>query len=166
MWAEHRDHVRPEWLDGNGHMNLAYYVLVFDRGSDAWLDRAGLGAAYRAQTGRSVFAVETHTIYRREARGGAPLLVRTRLASASGKRLHLLHEMSSAGQETALQEVLFVHVDLADRRTVPLDAAAEARVASLASTDPLPLWLGRHVGQRAPEPTGVGSVEPALTSAR
>ncbi len=144
-------------------MNLAYYVVVFDRGSDAWLDMAGLGAAYRAETGRSVFAVETHTIYRREVRVGDPLLVRSRLAAASGKRLHLLHEMLSDGQEAALQEVLFVHVDLADRRTVPLDAAAAARVAGLGSTAPLPSWLGRHVGQRRPDSTG--SVEPALMSA-
>ena len=45
VWAEHHDQVQPEWLDGNGHMNLAYYVLVFDRGTDAWLELAGLGAA-------------------------------------------------------------------------------------------------------------------------
>ena len=73
MWAEHRDQVRPEWLDGNGHMNLAYYVLVFDGGTDAWLDRAGLGTAYRLATNHGVFAVETHTIYREEVLAGSQL---------------------------------------------------------------------------------------------
>ncbi len=146
MWAHHHDTVRPEWLDGNGHMNLAYYVLVFDGGTDAWLDRAGLGAAYRGTTGRSVFAVESHTIYRQEVGLHAPLQVRTRLAASGGKRIHLLHEMTSRGAEVALQEVLFLHVDLATRRSVPLDAARLAAVASLLPDAPLPAWVGRRIG--------------------
>ena len=153
MWAEHRDRVQPEWLDGNGHMNLAYYVLVFDRGTDAWLDMAGLGAAYRAATRRSVFAVETHTLYRQEVRLDDPLTVRSRLAHADGKRIHLLHEMSSNGIEAALQEVLFIHVDLATRRSLPLDVAASQRIAALAPPEalPMPEWAGRRIG-RAPQP--------------
>ncbi len=147
MWAEHYDHVQPEWLDANGHMNLAYYVLVFDRGTDAWLELAGLGAAYRATTRRSVFAVETHTIYRQEVGLGAPLQVRSRLAAASGKRIHLLHEMVSAGAEVAMQEVMFLHVDLATRRSTPLEGSEAERVAALAPPGiPVPDWVGRRVG--------------------
>ena len=148
MWAEHHDQVQPEWLDSNGHMNLAYYVLVFDRGTDAWLDVAGLGSAYRASAGCSVFAVETHTIYRQEVRLGAPLLVRSRLAAASGKRIHLLHEMSSAGADVAMQEIMFLHVDLSTRRSTPLIGQAAERVAALAppSGMALPAWLGRRIG--------------------
>ncbi len=149
MWAEHHDHVQPEWLDGNGHMNLAYYVLVFDRGTDAWLELAGLGAAYRASAGRSVFAVETHTLYRQEVRLGAALRVRSRLAAAAeGKRIHLLHEMSSEGVEVAMQEVMFLHVDLATRRSTPLADIEADRVAALAPplNFPLPDWVGRRIG--------------------
>lgn len=148
MWAEHDDHVRPEWLDGNGHMNLAYYVVVFDRGTDAWLELAGLGAAYR-QSGHSVFAVEAHTIYRQEVGAGAALHVRSRLAAAAGKRLHLLHEMTSGGTVVALQEVLFLHMDMRTRRPVDLGETAAARVRPLAPPpgQPVPAWLGRHVGQ-------------------
>ena len=148
MWAEHHDRVQPEWLDGNGHMNLGHYVLVFDRGTDAWLELAGLGAAYRASSGRSVFAVETHTLYRQEVRLGAALHVRTRLAAASGKRMHLLHEMSSAGADIAMQEVMFLHVDLVTRRSVPLERIEADRVAALAPpvNVPLPDWVGRRIG--------------------
>ncbi len=148
VWSEHNDYVRPEWLDANGHMNLAYYVVVFDRGTDAWLDLAGLGAPYR-DGGFSVFAAETHTIYRQEVRGDAPLHVRSRLVAASGKRLHLMHEMSSAGSKVALQEVLFIHVDLSTRRAIPLSGHAAARVASLAPSAEwiAPEWLGRRVGE-------------------
>jgi acyl-CoA thioester hydrolase len=148
VWAEHRDAVRPEWLDGNGHMNLAYYVVVFDRGADAWLDMAGLGAAYRAQGG-TVFAVETHTIYRREVGLGTALLVRSRLVAAAGKRIHLLHEMHAGPEEVALQEVLYLHVDLATRRAAEIPPAVAARLQALAPLpgETLPAWLGRAIGQ-------------------
>ena len=154
MWAEHRDRVQPEWVDGNGHMNLAFFVLVFDRGTDAWLDLAGLGAAYRSATQNSVFAVEAHTVYRDEVRLGAPLRVRTRLAAADGKRLHLLHEMDSEGRELALQEVLFLHVDLQTRRAVPLPEIRAAAVQALLPTagEKLPAWAGRRVGERWSHP--------------
>ena len=129
-------------------MNLAYYVVVFDRGTDAWLDLAGLGAAYRAD-GLSVFAVETHTIYRQEVGAGAALHVRSRLVATEGKRLHLMHEMMGSRGEVALQEVLFLHMDLRTRRPVPLAADAASRVRALLPPPdwPRPAWLGRHVGQ-------------------
>ncbi len=147
--AEHHDVVRPEWLDGNGHMNLAYYVVVFDRGSDSWLELAGFGEGYRA-AGHTVFAVETHTIYRRELRLGAPILVRTWLVAADAKRLHLAHEMISEGTPAALHEVLFVHVSMDTRRVVPMSPASAARVAAL-SGEARPDWLGRQL--RIPFPT-------------
>ncbi len=149
MWAEHSDRVRPEWLDGNGHMNLAYYVLVFDRGTDAWLERAGLGAAYRNAVRRSVFAVESHTIYRHEVGLDAPLQVRTGLAGFRDKRIHLLQEMRSDGIEVAMQEVMFLHVDLATRRSIRLGDDATAALVSLMLPTALsrPAWSGRRVGE-------------------
>ena len=129
-------------------MNLAYYVLVFDGGTDAWLDLAGIGASYRESTGCSVFAVETHTLYREEVRLGAPLQVRTRLVASDGKRLHLMHEMLSADTEVALQEVMFLHVDLGSRRSAPMAPAPAACVQALLPPPDWqrPHWLGRQVG--------------------
>ena len=153
MWADHYDHVRPEWLDANGHMNMAFYVVVFDRGTDAWLDLAGIGTDYRRAAGHSVFAVETHTLYQREVGLGERLRVRSRLIAAAGKRLHLIHEMTAAEDvaqdPVALQEVLFLHVDLATRRSAVMPPEVRIRVAGLlpANDDPVPPWVGRRVGQ-------------------
>ncbi len=147
--AEHHDHVRPEWLDGNGHMNLAYYVVVFDRGTDAWLDLAGLGEADR-RDGGTVFAVETHTLYRQEVGLGDALHVRSWLVDADGKRLHLAHEMTSGGALVAMQECLFIHMDLATRRVRPFSPAQAAQIAAL--TAPAPSWLGRRIGVAAGAP--------------
>jgi acyl-CoA thioester hydrolase len=144
-WAAfHTDCVRPEWVDSNGHMNLAYYIVVFDLGTDAWMDLAGLSAAYRAAEQHTVFAVETHTLYRQELRQAAPIQVRTWLVGADSKRIHLAHEMTSDGAVAALHEVLFVHVSLATRRVAPLGPAAAARLAGL-SGGPRPDWLGRRI---------------------
>ena len=141
--AEHHDAVQPEWLDSNGHMNLAYYVVVFDRGSDAWLEMAGMGAAHRA-AGGAVFAVETHTLYRQELLLGAPMLVRSWLVAADAKRLHVAHEMTSEGVVAALQEVLFVHVSLDSRRVVAIPADVQAQVQALRG-EPVPDWVGRRI---------------------
>jgi acyl-CoA thioester hydrolase len=145
--AEHLDHVQPEWLDSNGHMNLAYYVVVFDRGTDAWMELAGLGAAYRQAQGGTVFAAETHTLYHREVGLRSPLRVQTWLVDADAKRLHLAHEMTSGGILVAMQECLFLHVDLATRRVKPFTAAQAQHVAAL--TRPAPGWLGRRIAVTA-----------------
>ena len=58
--------MRPEWVDYNGHMNVAYYVLIFDHATDATLDRLDVGEAYRRRAGCSVFVGEMHVIYRQE----------------------------------------------------------------------------------------------------
>ncbi len=144
--AEHHDHVRPEWLDANGHMNLAYYVVVFDRGTDAWMELADLGAPYR-KGGHTVFAVETHTLYQRELRLGAAMLVRTWLVGSDAKRLHLAHEMTSEGVVSARQEALFVHVALASRRVTPFEGAVATRLATLTPPpgEAVPDWIGRKV---------------------
>ena len=91
--VEHQDVVRPEWIDSNGHMNLAYYVVVFDLATDAMYRILGIGDDYRDATGNSCFTAETHTLYEREVRLGDRLLVKTSLLGADTKRLHYFHEM-------------------------------------------------------------------------
>ena len=62
--------VLPEWIDANGHMNLAYYVVLFDQATDLLYDALGVGQAYRNATGNSTFTAETHTLYEREVLEG------------------------------------------------------------------------------------------------
>jgi len=58
--------VLPEWIDINGHMNVAYYVLAFDLGVDALWDGLGITSEYIEQSAGSTFAVECHITYQRE----------------------------------------------------------------------------------------------------
>jgi len=149
-FAAHAETVRPEWIDYNGHMNVAYYVLVFDHATDALFDALGLGAAYRQATDRTLFAVESHILYEHEMALDAPIRVESRVLGVDGKRLHFGHEMfhGTAGWRAATIELMAIHVDLGTRRTSPfpaerrpmLDAAATAH-ARLPAAD----WTGRHI---------------------
>ena len=71
----YQETVRPEWIDYNGHMNVAYYLLVFDHASDALIDQLDLGIDYRNRENCSMFAVETHITYEREVLEGDGLAV-------------------------------------------------------------------------------------------
>ena len=63
---DYRAVVRPEWIDDNGHLNMGYYVVVFDYATDAWLDHLGLSASERERMGVATFTLESHVNYLRE----------------------------------------------------------------------------------------------------
>src|SRR5215467_12527445 len=58
--------VLPEWIDYNGHMNLAYYTVLFDYATDLLFDELGLGRDYRETTRNGTFVAATHNLYERE----------------------------------------------------------------------------------------------------
>jgi acyl-CoA thioester hydrolase len=119
--VEHHDIVRPEWIDSNGHMNLAYYVVVFDLATDALYNALDIGNAYRDASGNSCFTAETHTLYEREVHLNDRLSVRTWLLGADRKRLHYFHEMfhADSAERSAVQELMALHIDMNVRRVVP-----------------------------------------------
>ena len=121
----HRAVVRPEWVDYNNHLNVAYYVLIFDHATDAALDHLDIGTDYREATSRSVFVAEAHVTYEKEVTEGEAVGVATRLLGFDGKRIVLFHEMTRErdGVLVATNEVLCLHVDLSTRRTAPWASA-------------------------------------------
>ena len=93
--------VRPEWVDYNGHMNVAYYVLVFDHATDALLDAVGIGESYRRAERGSLFIVEAHVAYARELHAGDPVRIETQILGHDDKRLHAFLRMFHAGRKRA-----------------------------------------------------------------
>ena len=153
--VEYADIVRPEWIDSNGHMNLACYVVVFDLGTDRLYDALGIGNAYREATGNSCFTAETHTLYEREVTVGEKLRVATTLLGVDAKRLHYFHEMFHAteGHRVAGQELLALHIDMRVRHVAPFppDRLAAIEAALNARGDgPLPSGIGRTIKPLAP----------------
>jgi acyl-CoA thioester hydrolase len=155
-YPPYRDAVAPDWIDYNGHMNVAYYVLAFDRATDRLFDYLGIGETYRRATHHSVFALEAHVTYERELRHGDDFEIATRLIDADRKRLHLFHAMTRAkdGELSATIEVMGLHVDMAGPRSAPLPDVAYAKVEALLAGHrllPPPPQLGRKIGIRRHE---------------
>ncbi|WP_328441625.1 thioesterase family protein [Streptomyces sp. NBC_00444] len=148
--------VRPEWIDYNGHMSEAYYVLVFGFATDAWMEHAGLDAAYRERTGCSLYTAESHVRYLREVPEGAQLAVRTRVLGAAGKKARLTHEMyvvegpRAEPDPVATIELLMLHVDQGAGRAIPFPPEVRERLAALAEEPPG--WAGRSIGPVVTEP--------------
>jgi acyl-CoA thioester hydrolase len=147
----HREIVRPEWIDYNGHMNVAYYVLAFDRATDVWFEHLGLGDAYRARTGCSLFALELHVLYAAELKQGDPLRITTQLLGFDDKRLHFFHRMYHAetGTPSACLEIMGLNVEMAARKAKPFPADSLPRIEAVAAAHeslPRPPEAGRVIG--------------------
>ncbi len=129
----HEEAVRPEWIDYNGHMNVAYYVLAFDHATDAFLDHLGLDEAYRERTGGSTFAVESHITYQREVHRGDRLRFTTQLLGYDAKRIHYIHHMYHAleGFLAATAEWLSLHIDMERRRVATMPPEIMSRLAAV-----------------------------------
>ena len=111
--------VLPEWIDYNGHMNVAYYVLAFDHGVDALMEFIGISPSYIEQQRASAFTLEIHVSYIRELRLGDPLRLRCQLLDFDAKRVHYFLHMHHAEDDylAAVSEQIMVHVDLETRRS-------------------------------------------------
>lgn len=152
----HRERVLPEWLDYNEHMNVAYYVLAFDHATDAFANHIGIGWDHTKTTRGSIFIVEAHIAYLREVLKGDPLRFATHVLDFDEKRIHFAHEMyqDDAGYLSATNDLMMLHVDLDQRRAVPmpktvLDSLFELRARHAAL--PRPKGLSRAMGLSHPK---------------
>ena len=94
--APHRSRlmtVRPEWIDYNGHLNMAYYNVLFDRGADQLFEEFGFGPDYARDTGHSTFSAEFHVCYLREVHEGDQVYVTSQLLDFDEKRFHFFQEL-------------------------------------------------------------------------
>jgi len=146
----HAETVRPEWIDYNGHMNVAYYLLAFDHATDAFFNFAGIDDAYRRRANCSTFAVEAHITYERELRAGDPMRFATQLLDFDDKRLHFFHAMHHAeeGFLAATSEWLSLHLDMTARRVTAMPEALLARLGAIRAAHdglPRPPQVGRVI---------------------
>ncbi|HEY6517033.1 MAG TPA: thioesterase family protein [Steroidobacteraceae bacterium] len=104
--------IAPEWIDYNGHVRDAYYGLIASYAVDSLMDRLGMDAAYREQSGCTLYTVEMHTHYLREIGIKDRVQVKARLLGADRKRIHVALEFVCDGSEetAATCEVMLLHV--------------------------------------------------------
>lgn len=102
--------IRDDWIDYNGHMQDAYYGLVFSHAVDALQDEVGFDADYRARTGCTIYLLEDHTFYLQEVKSGDRVRVDTVVLGCDEKRFHLHMTMSQDGKPVAVGEFMEMHV--------------------------------------------------------
>src|SRR5436309_3600664 len=139
--------IEPQWIDYNGHLNMAYYNVMFDRAIDELWLRLGIGPTYMKERHGSTFTAECHVRYLREIHLGDPVQVSILLAGADEKRLHTFEELRHAGEGwlSATSENMTIHIDMKTRKTAPFPPDIRARIETIANA---------HAG--APRPEGIG----------
>ncbi len=103
-----------EWTDYNNHMNLSYYILLFDMGSEQMLSKFHMGEHSAKTTKMSTMVVETHTTYNNEVKEGEEVEINLSYFDHDKKRLHYKLEMYEKNKKTlsATTEVLALYIDL------------------------------------------------------
>ena len=147
--------VKPEWIDVNGHMNVAYYVLAFDLGVDALWEQLGITSEYIERTNGSTFAVESHVTYKRELLEGDPYLVTAQILAYDDKRIHQFQRLYHAekGFLAATGEWMNLHIDLAQRRVSPWPDSILAKLAEFSrgqADQSYPEEAGKQMHMRNP----------------
>ncbi|MFN2354396.1 MAG: thioesterase family protein [Desulfopila sp.] len=146
----YEDTIRREWIDYNGHMSEAFYVLVFGYATDVFLDAIGLDEQYRTEKNVSAFTVEAHIRYLDQGLLGEPLHVSTLLTDCGTKKVRIFHTMrrGAHGAVLATEEILLLHVDTATEKVRPFDTPVVQKLQELAaehSREERPADLGRSI---------------------
>ncbi len=146
--------IKPEWLDYNKHMNVAYYVLVFDLAFEKLLLSLGLGEEGARTTGISTMALESHITYDQEVSLGQDVEIRMQLVDHDHKRMHLYLEMyvkGSSGYLASTLEQISMCVDLNERKSAAFPEEVMAKIKTLSQLQShlgRPDNIGRKIGIR------------------
>ncbi|MGL4441867.1 MAG: thioesterase family protein [Bosea sp. (in: a-proteobacteria)] len=143
--------VEQQWIDYNGHLNMAYYNVLFDRAVDELFALIGLGPEYLRQEAASYFVAEAHVRYLRELMANDPVRVTVQLIDFDDKRLHYFLELRHAeeGWLSATTENLSLHVDMGSKKVTSFPANILTNLALLKAAHAglrLPEALGRTIG--------------------
>lgn len=126
--------VKPEWIDLNRHMNVAYYVMAFDAAIDSLWKTFGLTDDYISGTGGSTFAVESHLTWQKELHEGDSYVVTAEILAYDDKRIHQFQRLYHAdGFLAATAEWMNLHVSLQSRRVSRWPAGILERIAAFAA---------------------------------
>ena len=136
MPFEYTTTVKPEWIDYNGHMQDAFYGLVFSYAVDAFQDWVGFDAAYRTETGCTIYLVEEHKYFLREVKKSDPLTVQICVLGVAEKLFHLHCVMQSDGHDVAISELMEMHVcQKPNPKGAPIPQDIAARLNELIISD-------------------------------
>jgi acyl-CoA thioester hydrolase len=143
--------VEPAWIDYNGHLNMAYYNVLFDRAVDEAYELLGIGLDYVKKRRHSLYTAEVHVRYLRELHAGDPVRVTFQLLGYDKKRVHYFEQLIQTAENavSATSENLALHVDMDGKRSAPFPQSVLDRLAKMSDSHgrlPRPASAGRSVG--------------------
>ena len=146
-----RHTVESQWTDYNGHLNMAYYAVLFDRAADEMFASLGLGPDYVKTTNNSFFTLETHTSFANELKAAEQVRIEQQLIGSDAKRVHYVQQMfrGDTSYLACVLEVMVSHVDLTTHRTSAFPDDVRARIEALVAEHkslPLPPQVGHKIG--------------------
>ncbi|WP_299293380.1 thioesterase family protein [uncultured Tateyamaria sp.] len=144
--------VKPEWIDYNGHLNMAYYNVLFDEAADQVYPLLGFGPDYHAKTGNTTYTAEFHLTYVRELHVNDPVTVTFQLVDHDAKRFHSYQEIwHQDGWLAACGEAMTLHVDQSGPRVAPMPESIQDNLRAMAQDHaslPRPDRMGASIGIR------------------
>ncbi|HEV2899199.1 MAG TPA: thioesterase family protein [Pseudaminobacter sp.] len=144
--------LEKDWIDYNGHLNMAYYNVLFDRCSDDAFELMGLGPNYAKERRLTIYTAEVHICYVQELHLGDNVTVTFQLIDHDEKRLRAYQEIRHVdGWLAATSEQLALHVDMAGPKVAPFPADIMAKVEEMRAAHaflPMPERAGRSIGIR------------------
>lgn len=142
--------VEEAWIDYNGHLNMAYYNVLFDRAIDEAFLAMGMGPDYAAARSRTTYTAEAHVCYVRELHLGNIVDCTYHLIDHDEKRLHSYQELFHAdGWLAATCETLTLHIDTTGPKVTPFPDDIAASIADMAASHanlPVPERVRRAIG--------------------
>ena len=132
-YKEFTTSVQSDWIDYNGHLNVAFYHHIFDLSAKPFFNWLGITSEIRKRHNLSTFALETHLNYLSEVKVDAVVRVESRLLDVNEKRIHFYQEMYKTDSNTlaASHESLGTVVDMATRKSMALPSDLYQRLASV-----------------------------------
>lgn len=142
--------VIDDWIDYNGHLNMAFYNVIFDRGVDHLFDHLGVGEAYAQSGVGSCFTMEVHLHYLQELSLGDDVEVHLQLLDYDTKRIHFFEQLYHRGEGylAATSEQICMHVDMTTRRSAPFQTDVLDKLAQLQKSHaelPIPDQVGHRI---------------------
>ncbi len=144
--------IKPEWIDYNGHLNMAYYNVLFDTGVDEAYATLGFGPDYAKDRSHTTYTAEFHIRYVRELHLGDKVRISTQLIDHNDKSFHLYQEIRHVdGWLAATGEALALHIDMSGPRVARFPDDIARKIAAMQDAHaslPRPNKIGRGIGIR------------------
>ncbi|MEN8243249.1 MAG: thioesterase family protein [Chloroflexota bacterium] len=130
LFVSFKTEILPEYIDIMGHMNVMYYIHIFDKATRSFFSSFGLSEDYVRATNMGSFALEQHIRYLAEVRQGQQITVYTRALGRSSKTIHFIHFMVRDQDDAlaATSELVGAHANLDERRAAPFPPAFAAGI--------------------------------------